>query len=124
MVVNNFRAGVMERMGFGYEELPKHQPAHHLRRRHRLRPDRPLCAQGRPGRAGAGDVRRDGAPLRRRALPISIYATAFADYSAGMHLVQGMLLALLQREKTGGGQQLSVSLYDSMLAMQMQEAAM
>src|SRR6202008_1768478 len=29
-----------------------------------------------------------------------------------------------QREKTGAGQSLSVSLYDSMLAMQMQEAAM
>ncbi len=67
VVVNNFRAGVMERMGFGYEELQRAQPAPHLRRGHRLRPDRPLCAQGRAGRAGAGDVRRDGAALRRRA---------------------------------------------------------
>jgi formyl-CoA transferase len=41
-----------------------------------------------------------------------------------MHLVQGILLALLQRERTGSGQQVEVSLYDSMLAMQMQEAAM
>jgi len=38
--------------------------------------------------------------------------------------VQGILLALMQREKTGVGQSLSVSLYDSMLAMQMQEASM
>ena len=30
----------------------------------------------------------------------------------------------MQREKTGVGQSLSVSLYDSMLAMQMQEASM
>ena len=59
-----------------------------------------------------------------QSLPTSIYATALADYSAGMHLVQGILLALMQREKTGVGQSLSVSLYDSMLAMQMQEAAM
>ena len=41
-----------------------------------------------------------------------------------MHLVQGILLALLQRERTGDGQKVSVSLYNSMLAMQMQEAAM
>ena len=41
-----------------------------------------------------------------------------------MHLVQAILLALLQREKTGRGQQVSVSLFESMLAMQMQEAAM
>lgn len=59
-----------------------------------------------------------------KALPTTLYSTALADYSAGMHLVQGILLALMQREKTGRGQALSVSLYDSMLAMQMQEAAM
>ena len=50
--------------------------------------------------------------------------TTLADYWAGMHLVQGILLALLQRERTGEGQKISVSLYNSMLAMQMQEAAM
>src|SRR5207253_7599658 len=48
----------------------------------------------------------------------------FADYSAGMHLVQGILLALLQRDRTGQGQRVSVALYNSMLAAQMQEAAM
>ena len=56
--------------------------------------------------------------------PMATYATALADYSAGMHMVQGILLALLQRERSGEGQKISVSLYNSMLAMQMQEAAM
>jgi formyl-CoA transferase len=56
-------------------------------------------------------------------LPLSIYSTTFADYSAGMHLVQAVLLAILQRQKTGRGQRVSVSLYDSMLAAQTQEAA-
>lgn len=55
---------------------------------------------------------------------LTIYPTSLADYSAGMHLIQGILLALLHRERTGRGQRVSVSLYDSMLAMQMQEAAM
>jgi formyl-CoA transferase len=41
-----------------------------------------------------------------------------------MHLVQAILLALMQREKTGRGQSVSVSLFESMLAMQIQEAAM
>ena len=41
-----------------------------------------------------------------------------------MHMVQGILLALLHRARTGQGQKISVSLYNSMLAMQMQEAAM
>jgi crotonobetainyl-CoA:carnitine CoA-transferase CaiB-like acyl-CoA transferase len=40
-----------------------------------------------------------------------------------MHLVQGIMAALLMREKTGQGQKVGVSLYDSMIAMQMQEAA-
>jgi crotonobetainyl-CoA:carnitine CoA-transferase CaiB-like acyl-CoA transferase len=57
-------------------------------------------------------------------LPLTTYPTALADYSAGMHMVQGILLALLHRERTGVGQKISVSLYNSMLAMQMQEAAM
>ena len=114
----------MDRMGLGYEDCRAAQPAHHLRRRHRLRRDRPVRAQGRPGRAGAGDERRDGAQGRPVACRSPIYPTALADYSAGMHMVQGILLALLQREQTGVGQKISVSLYNSMLAMQMQEAAM
>ena len=57
-------------------------------------------------------------------VPVSVYPTALADYSAGMHMVQGILLALLHRARTGQGQKISVSLYNSMLAMQMQEAAM
>lgn len=56
-------------------------------------------------------------------IPQSIYPTTLCDYSAGMHLVQGVLAALLAREKTGVGQKVDVSLYDSMIAMQMQEAA-
>src|SRR5258707_11581304 len=123
VVVNNFRAGVMERMGFSYEALARINP-------------RIICAFG-SGFGQTGPLSHKGGQdilaqamsgvMARKAdqsLPTSIYATALADYSAGMHLVQGILLALMQREKTGVGQSLSVSLYDSMLAMQMQEAAM
>jgi crotonobetainyl-CoA:carnitine CoA-transferase CaiB-like acyl-CoA transferase len=39
-----------------------------------------------------------------------------------MHLVQGVLLALLHRARTGRGQMDAVSLLDSMIAAQMQEA--
>jgi formyl-CoA transferase len=123
VVVNNFRAGVMERMGFGYEALCKINP-------------RIICAfgsgfgqSGPLSHKGGQDILAQalsGVMARKpdQSLPTSLYATALADYSAGMHLVQGILLALMQREKTGRGQQISVSLYDSMLAMQMQEASM
>ncbi|GGH18171.1 CoA transferase [Alsobacter metallidurans] len=122
VVVNNFRAGVMDRMGFGYDALKARNP-------------RLIYAVGTGygivgpyAHKGGQDVlaqAMSGVMARRSDahLPLSIYSTTFADYSAGMHMVQGVLLALLQREKTGRGQLVSVSLLDSMLAAQTQEAA-
>ena len=120
VVVNNFRAGVMDRLGFGYETLAKLNP-------------RLIYASGTGfgltgpyAHKGGQDVLAQavtGVMYRRSdaSLPLSIYPTTFADFSAGMHMMQGILLALLQRAQTGRGQQISVSLYDSMLAAQTQE---
>ncbi|MGI9423972.1 MAG: CaiB/BaiF CoA transferase family protein [Hyphomicrobiaceae bacterium] len=122
VVVDNFRAGVMNRLGFGYEDLRKVNPGI-------------VCASG-TGFGEAGPYAHKGGQdvlaqamcgvMEKTAdpsIPRSIYPTTLCDYSAGMHLVQGVLAALLMREKTGVGQKVSVSLYDSMIAMQMQEAA-
>ncbi|RRH73196.1 CaiB/BaiF CoA transferase family protein [Falsigemmobacter faecalis] len=122
VVVDNFRAGVMDRLGFGYEALSKLNP-------------RIICASG----TGFGPVgpyaHKGGQDVLAQAMtgvmektsdpsvPRSIYPTTLCDYTAGMHLVQGIMAALLMREKTGRGQKVGVSLYDSILAMQMQEAA-
>jgi crotonobetainyl-CoA:carnitine CoA-transferase CaiB-like acyl-CoA transferase len=123
VVVNNFRAGVMERMGLGYEDCRALNP-------------RIIYAVG-TGYGDSGPYAHKGGQdvlaqamsgvMARRSdpsVPITVYPTALADYSAGMHMVQGILLALLHRARTGVGQKVSVSLYNSMLAMQMQEAAM
>ena len=123
VVANNFRAGVMERLGFGYEALSRINP-------------RIICAVG-SGFGQTGPLSYKGGQdilaqalsgvMRRKCNddePLTVYATSLCDYTAGMHLVQAILLALLQREKTGRGQQVAVSLFESMLAMQMQEAAM
>lgn len=122
VVVDNFRAGVMDRLGFGYDTLSEINP-------------RIICASG----TGFGPIgpyaHKGGQDVLAQAMtgvmektqdpsiPKSIYPTTLCDYSAGMHLVQGILAALLMREKTGRGQKVAVSLYDSMIAMQMQEAA-
>ncbi len=123
VVTNNFRAGVMERLGLGYEDCLRLNP-------------RIIYAVGTGygetgpyAHKGGQDVLAQaltGVMARRadEAVPVSIYPTALADYTAGMHMVQGILFALLQRQKTGAGQKVSVSLYNSMLSMQMQEAAM
>ncbi|WP_368517590.1 CaiB/BaiF CoA transferase family protein [Rhizobium sp.] len=120
VVVNNFRPGVMERMDFGYEDLKKINPrliyavgtGFGLTGPYQHKGGQDVLAQ-----AVSGVMRRKS----DNSHPTSIYATPLADYSAGMHLVQGILLALLQRDKTGEGQQVAVSLYNSMIAMQMQE---
>ncbi len=122
VVVDNFRAGVMDRLGFGYEALSEVNP-------------RIICASGTGFGPTGPYAHKGGQDVLAQAMtgvmektqdpsiPKSIYPTTLCDYSAGMHLVQGILAALLMREKTGTGQQVSVSLYDSMIAMQMQEAA-
>lgn len=120
VVVNNFRAGVMERMGFGYEDLAKKFP------RLIYAVGTGFGLTGPYAHKGGQDVlaqAMSGVMARRAdpSVPLSIPATTFADYCAGMHLVQGVLFALLQRAKTGRGQLVSVSLLDSMLAAQMQE---
>ena len=56
-------------------------------------------------------------------VPLSVYPTTLCDYTTGMHLCQGILLALIARDRTGEGQKVQVNMYDSMLHMQMQEAA-
>lgn len=122
VVVDNFRAGVMDRLGFGYDKLKEINP-------------RIICASG----TGFGEkgpyAHKGGQDVLAQAvsgvmektsdpsIPRSIYPTTLGDYTAGMHLVQGVLAALLAREKTGHGQKVTVSLYDSLIAMQMQEAA-
>ena len=123
VVVNNFRPGVMERIGLGYDDLRR------MNRGIIYAVGTGFGLEGPYVNKGGQDVLAQAmsGAMHRRAdsrQPFSIYPTALADYSAGMHLVQGILLALLQRSKTGEGQRVSVSLYSSMLAMQMQEAAM
>ncbi|MGH8789375.1 MAG: CaiB/BaiF CoA transferase family protein [Cupriavidus necator] len=123
VVSSNFRAGVMERLGLGYEDCRRLNP------RIVYAVGTGFGESGPYAHKGGQDVLAQALTgvMARRAdasVPISIYPTALADYTAGMHMVQGILFALLQRERTGEGQKISVSLYDSMLAMQMQEAAM
>ncbi len=123
VVTNNFRAGVMQRMGLSYELLAEINPGIIYAT------GTGFGSRGPNAHKGGQDVLAQavsGAMARRSNPddPLSIYPTALADYAAGMHLVQAILLALLERQQTGMGQTVEVSLYDSMLAMQMQEAAM
>jgi formyl-CoA transferase len=123
VIVNNFRAGVMARMGLGYDALHAKYPGLIYAEGTGYGSKGPYAHKGGQdilAQALSGVMARKCDPSDK----LTIYPTSLADYSAGMHLIQGILLALLQRARTGRGQMVSVSLYDSMLAMQMQEAAM
>ncbi len=122
VVVDNFRAGVMDRLGFGYDDLSAINPRIICASGTGYGPEGPYAHKGGQdvlAQAMTGVMEKTQDP----SIPKSIYPTTLCDYSAGMHLVQGVLAALLMREKTGEGQKVGVSLYDSMIAMQMQEAA-
>ncbi|MFE2179975.1 CaiB/BaiF CoA transferase family protein [Streptomyces sp. NPDC059455] len=122
VVTSNFRAGVMDRIGFGYEALRAVNP-------------RVIWAsatgfgeKGPYAHKGGQDILTQaytGVMWRRASddTPVSIYPTSLCDYTTGMHMVQGILLALLHRERTGEGQKVEIAMYDSILHMQMQEAA-
>lgn len=123
VVANNFRAGVMQRMGLGYEDCKK------LNEKIIYAVGTGFGESGPYQEKGGQDVlaqAMSGVMARRsdESVPLNIYPTTIADYSAGMHMMQGILLALMHRTQTGAGGKVSVSLYDSMLAIQMQEAAM
>ena len=123
VVVNNYRPEVMDRLGLGYQRLSGINP-------------RIVYAQGTGFGTGGAYVRKGGQDILAQALtgamshkaepdhPTAIYPISLADYTAGMHMVQGILMALLQRDRTGRGQRVEVSLYDSLLAMQLLEATM
>ncbi|GGV33219.1 CaiB/BaiF CoA transferase family protein [Paenarthrobacter nicotinovorans] len=123
VVVSNFRSGVMERMGFGYEELKEKNPGIIWASGTGFGPEGPYSHKG--GQDAIAQA-YSGVMWRREsedAKP-AIYPTTLCDYITGMHLMQGILLALRTRETSGTGQKVEVTMYDSMLHLQMQEACM
>ncbi|WP_076263520.1 CaiB/BaiF CoA transferase family protein [Intrasporangium flavum] len=122
VVVSNFRAGVMERMGFGYEDLRQVNPSIVWASGTGFGETGPYAHKG-----GQDVIAQaySGVMWRRSddTVPLSVYPTTLADYTTGMHLCQGILLALIARDRTGEGQKVQVNMYDSMLHMQMQEAS-
>jgi len=122
VLVHNFRPGVMERLGFGAAELRVINPRLIYAFGSGYGPTGPYRDKGGQdvlAQAMSGIASRRAEPDA----PPEPSATPIADFTAGMLLVQAILLALLARVRTGLGQVVHVSLLDGMLAMQLQEAA-
>ncbi len=117
VVMENFRAGVMERLGYGYEELSK------------LNPKLIYCSLSGYGQQGpyklqaaydpviqaeSGMMSMTGHPETgpvRTGFPI-------ADTATGLMAAYAISTALLRREKCGEGQYLDVSMLDTILTLQ------
>jgi crotonobetainyl-CoA:carnitine CoA-transferase CaiB-like acyl-CoA transferase len=120
VVVENFRPGVMDRAGLGYDALRERNP--------RLI----YAASSGYGRTGPY-VDRPGQDYLVQALtgamwltgrrgdPPFLFGAAIADQFTGLHLVIGILAALQHRHRTGEGQRVDVDLLSCMMAIQQQE---
>lgn len=120
VVVENFRPGVMDRLGLGYEALAKRNPRLIYAASSGYGRTGPYVS--RPGQdylvqALTGAMWLTG----RRSDPPFIMPVAVADQYTGLHLVVGILAALQHRHRTGEGQRVDVDLLSCMLALQQQE---
>ncbi len=116
MVLENYRPGTMEKLGYGWEDLHRKYPSliygaasgfgHTGPDAHR--PAYDMVVQARGGVMSiTGEKDRD---------PVRVGAS-IGDIVAGMYLVQGVLAALVDRQKTGLGRKVDVAMLDSQLAI-------
>jgi formyl-CoA transferase len=116
VLIENFKTGTMEKWGIGYEALSKTFPRLIHARVSGFGADGPLG--GFPGydamvQASAGLVSVNGAP---EAGPVRI-GVPVVDLSTGMNACMGILMALYERNRSGKGQFVDATLYDSAVAL-------
>jgi crotonobetainyl-CoA:carnitine CoA-transferase CaiB-like acyl-CoA transferase len=114
VLIENFRPGTLDRLGFSYDQVSRRNPRLVYASVSGYGPDGPWG--GRPGYdaviQGEGGLMSltgspDGPPFR--------VGASIADVLAGMTAFQGIVLALLRRQRTGEGGQVDVSLLESLL---------
>lgn len=119
--IQNFRTGVAERLGFGYDVIS------------RINPRAVYCSISGFGGTGP-DSRRAAFDLIVQAesgvmslngeadRPPSKLGLPVADLSSGMFAVHGILAALLKRSRTGKGSLVEVSMMSSLLSLSVYNA--
>jgi crotonobetainyl-CoA:carnitine CoA-transferase CaiB-like acyl-CoA transferase len=121
VVVENFRPGVMDRLGFGFERLSElnsrliycSASGYGSRGPYVKRPGQDLLIQALSGLA---------ANTGRASDPPTPIGTSICDAMAAMMVACGILAALQARTHTGKGQKVEVDLLSTALAAQCQEA--
>ena len=114
VLVENFRPGAMDRMGFSWERIQELNPRIIFGSVKGFSPGSPYedisvydnvaqCAGGGASTTGFWDG------------PPTVSGAALGDSNTGMHLLIGILAALMGRERTGKGQKVSMSMQDAVL---------
>jgi len=117
VIIQNFRPGVIERLGLGYEEVKKINPrivygsasGYGTTGPWIERPGQDLLAQSMSGLPWLNG--QEGHPP----IPVGL---AVADIFTSTHLAHGITALLLRRERTGVGGLVEASLIESMLDLQ------
>jgi crotonobetainyl-CoA:carnitine CoA-transferase CaiB-like acyl-CoA transferase len=120
VLIENFRPGVMDRLGLGYEALSAVQPGLIYCASSGWGQDGPY--EDRPGQdllaqSIAGVLMLNGT-ASDPPVPVGI---GLADLTAGLHIVIGVLMALYERANSGKGQRIDVNLLNSMIHHTTQE---
>ena len=115
VILENYRPGVMEKLGLGYEELKKINPGivygcvsgfgHYGP--YKNRPGYDIIGQAMGGLMSTTGW-PDGEPTRS--------GTALSDVMGGISLTVGVLAAYIKKQQTGEGQMVDVSLVDSIVS--------
>jgi len=116
VVIENFRPGVMQRLGLGFEKLQE------------INPRIIYCASSGYGTSGPY-VDYPGQDLLIQAItgtmwlngrledpPVAV-GFGLADVTGGLHIVMGTLAAIIERQTSGQGQRVDVNLLNSQLTM-------
>ena len=123
IVIEQFRPGVMAKLGLGYEELKKVNPAliycsltgYGQTGPMALRAGHDINYLSRAGLMAASG-RKEGGP--------ALYGAQVADIAAGSYgSVIGILAAVVERDRTGKGQHIDISMEDGVVPLNTMDAA-
>lgn len=120
VVIENYRPGVMDKLGLGYEELAKINPGIIYASISGFGTYGPYSQQ--PGydvtaQAMSGLMYLTGMPEN----PPTRVGSSIGDTTAGVNIVVAILAALYDRSQTGRGQMVETSLVDSLIALSAQD---
>lgn len=112
LVIANFKAGAAEKLGVAYEQLKLHNPRLIYASVNAYGESDPTPGFDVVIQAETGWIYMNGEP---EGLPVKM-PVALMDVLAAHQLKEGILLALLDRERTGKGCNVSISLFDTGVA--------